>query len=297
MHGQCYYTAMPASDEPRARLITSLNLKGGVGKTHLCWLLAGVCQERGKRLLVVDTDTQGNITKSLLPQGHSPTPGIEALFDPRTDADAASLVRKTRFSHIDLLPASPAVSPFDLSDRDAWERADLHLSLAEGLREIRSSYDYLVFDCPPRLSLVSFAALCASDFVIIPLEAADWGAQGIVQVTAAVNHARERYNPDLRLLGYLVSRFKRMRIYQRSYLAKLREHFGKQAFDTVIPDLAGFEKSVTHGVPITLYKPASMEAGYARRLFAEVQRRIHRSHLQERLAPVARLRVPLPARA
>ena len=109
------------------------------------------------------------------------------------------------------------------------------MSLGEGLRAIHDQYDYIVFDCPPRLSLVSFAALCASDFVVIPLEAADWGAQGIVQVTAAVDHVRDRYNPRLVLLGYLVSRFKRARAYQRSYLAKLREHFGLLAFDTVVP--------------------------------------------------------------
>lgn len=284
---------MQQPSDSRAKAITVINLKGGVGKTHTAWLLAGVCQERGKRLLVVDTDTQGNITKSLLPQGHSPAPGIEALFDPRTDADPISLVQKTRFSHIDLVPASPAVSPFDLSDRSAWERSDLHLSLAEGLRELRASYDYLVFDCPPRLSLVSFAALCASDFVIIPLEAADWGAQGIVQVTAAVNQVRERYNPGLVLLGYLVSRFKRVRSYQRSYLVKLREHFGKDAFDTVIPDLAGFEKSVTHGVPITLHAPSSLEAGFARRFFSEVERRIHRSRLRKAMASAAAIPSPL----
>ena len=124
---------------------------------------------------------------------------------------------------------------------------------------------------------MSFAALCASDYVVIPLEAADWGAQGIVQVTGAVDHVRERYNPNLVLLGYLVSRFKRARSYQRSYLRKLREHFGGLAFDTVVSDLACYEKSVTHGVPITIHAPASLEAGIARRFFAEVERRIHRS--------------------
>ena len=104
--------------------------------------------------------------------------------------------------------------------------------------------------------------------------------QGIIQVTAAVDYVQSRYNPNLKLLGYLVSRFKRARSYQRSYLAKLREHFGWLAFDTVIPDLAGFEKSVTLGVPITLHAPASIEAGIARRLFAEVERRISRSGLR-----------------
>lgn len=264
------------SSDHRATALTVINLKGGVGKTHTAWLLAGVCQEQGKKLLVVDTDTQGNITKSLLAPTDSPLPGIEALFDPRTDTDPLSLIRTTRFSHIGLLPSSPALAAYDLSDQRLWEESDLHFSLAEGLRAIRDRYDYIVFDCPPRLSLVSFAALCASDYVVIPLEAADWGAQGIVQVTAAVNLVRERYNPRLALLGYLVSRFKRSRSYQRSYLKKLREHFGTLAFDTVVPDLAGYEKSVTHSVPITLHAPSSFEAEVARSLFREVERRAQR---------------------
>jgi chromosome partitioning protein len=265
---------MPFSDERRATALTVINLKGGVGKTHTVWLLAGVCEERGKRILVIDTDTQGNITRSLLPSGQSPIPGVEALFDPRTDTDPRSLIRRTNFAHVDVLPSSAVLAAYDLSDQRQWERSDLHFSLAEGLRDIRSSYDYLVFDCPPRLSLVSFAALCASDHVVIPLEAADWGAQGVIQVTRAVDHTRERYNPQLHLLGYLVSRFKRSRAYQRSYMAELRRHFGALAFDTVVPDLAGYEKSVTHSVPVTLHAPASNEAGVARELFDEIERRI-----------------------
>jgi chromosome partitioning protein len=261
----------------QAKTLTVLNLKGGVGKTHSVWLLAGVCQERGKRLLAIDADTQGNLTRSLLPEGANPRPGLEALFDPAAEADASQLVRKTRFSHVDVLPASVALAPLDLSNQRSWEKADLHLSLIDAVSQLRSQYDYIVFDCPPRLSLVSFAALCASDFVVIPLEAADWGAQGIVHVTAAVQHVQERYNPDLRLLGYLVSRFKRARAFQSSYVAKLREHFGKLAFDVAIPDRAPYERSVTLGVPITLLAPASTEAGIARRFFAEINRRIRRS--------------------
>jgi chromosome partitioning protein len=181
---------VPSNPDRLAKAITVINLKGGVGKTHTAWLIAGVCQERGKRLLVVDTDTQGNITRSFLTPGQSPTPGVEALFDTSNDADPETLVRTTRFPNIDLLPSSPALARYDLSDQRAWDQSDLHFSLADGLRELRSRYDYIVFDCPPRLSLVSFAALCASQYVIIPLEAADWGAQGIVQVTAAVTWKR-----------------------------------------------------------------------------------------------------------
>jgi chromosome partitioning protein len=259
-------------DRHNATIVTVLNLKGGVGKTHSVWLLAGVCQERGRKLLAVDLDPQGNLTRSLLPESAS-VPGVEALFDPAGDSNPESLIRATKFECIDILPAGPRLAPFDQTDQRSWEAADLQYVLCDAFSELRQRYDWIVMDCPPRLSLVSFAALCAADGVVIPLEAADWGAQGIVQVTEAVRYVQERYNQKLQLLGYLVSRYKRARAFQQTYLKKLRQHFGKMAFDTLIPDLARFEQSVTAGVPITLYSPGSIEAGIARRLFAEIQRR------------------------
>jgi chromosome partitioning protein len=268
---------VPAPVPRRAETLTILNLKGGVGKTHTVWLLVGACEERGKRMLAIDADTQGNLTRSLLPEGARPQPGLEALVNPAVDADVQALIRKTRFPHVDLIPASAALAPFDESDQKVWEKADLHLSLVDPIAELRSRYDYIVIDCPPRLSLASFAALCASDHVIIPLEAADWGAQGVQQVTVAIDYVKARHNRELSLLGYLVSRFKQKRSFQWSYLKTLRQHFGKLAFATFIPDLANYEKSVTLGQPITFLFPASREAGTARSLFAEINRRISRS--------------------
>ena len=266
---------MPTSPRQNAKAITVINLKGGVGKTHTTWLLASVCQERGEPSLIVDTDTQANLTRSLLSEDDG-RPRIESLFDPAAEPDAKAVIRHTPFSQIDLIPASPRLASFDVSHRTHWEKSDLHLSLVDSVEQLRPEYRYIVFDCPPRLSVVSFAALCASDYVIIPLEAADWGAQGIVQVAAAIQEVQQRYNPRLRLLGYLVSRFKRARSYQQSYLQQLREHFGPLAFDTVIPDLAQFEKSVTDAIPITLHSRSSRAAQIARTFFEEVQERIER---------------------
>lgn len=266
---------MPDAPPRRAQVITVLNLKGGVGKTHAVWLLASVSQEREKRILVLDTDTQANFTRSFLPNSDG-QPGIESLFHPALDAEPTTLVRRTAYPHIDIIPASPLLARFDVSNQADWERADLHLSLVDAVNELRPQYDFIVFDCPPRLSLVSFAALCASDHVIIPMEAADWGAQGIMQVTAAIRYVQERHNRRLALLGYLVSRFRRARSYQRSYLQQLRKHFEGLAFDTVIPDLAQFEKSVTDRIPITLHAPSSEESAIARTFLDEVERRIER---------------------
>lgn len=263
--------------QPRAaRIITVLNLKGGVGKTHTVWLLGAVAQERGRRTLLIDTDSQGNLTSSFLaePDGR---PGIERLFDPGTEPDAAPLIRRTRFEHLDLLPAFPTLGKFDVSKQEEWEASGLHFSLRDALRPLRSAYDLIVIDCPPRLSLVSMAALSAADGLVIPLEAADWGAQGVAQVTEAFKYVRSRYNPKLVLLGYLASRFKRTRSLQRGYHQQLRNHYRDLAFDTVIPDLSAFEKSVTHRIPITVSDPRGPTAAIARQLFDEVLARSDRS--------------------
>lgn len=264
---------MPDAIARRAHVLTVLNLKGGVGKTHTAWLLASVCHERNQRVLLIDTDPQGNLTNSFV-RDEPRCPGVEKLLDPSLDADVHDLIRRTAFPSIDIIPASPAVAAFDLADQRAWEQADLHRSFVEPVRAVQSLYDFIVFDCPPRLSLASFAALCASDAVIVPLEAADWGAQGIVQVTEAIDYVQKRFNSHLQLLGYLVSRFKVQRSYQVTYLSELKRHFGPKVFDTVIADLAGFERSVTDAIPLTAHDPAGRPAGIARRFADEVCRRL-----------------------
>jgi chromosome partitioning protein len=257
----------------RAAVVTVLNLKGGVGKTNTTWILASVAQEREQRILLVDLDTQANLTRSFL-DSVDPQRSVAELFNPAAQPDILKLVHRTAYSHIDLIPSCPQLAPFDLSDQQIWEETDRHLALLEPIDQLRSTYDFIVFDCPPRLSLVNFAALCCCDFVIVPLEAADWGAQGVRQVTEAIHYVRDRFNPRLQLLGYVVSRYRRSRSYQRTYLAGLRKHFGQGTFDTVLNDLAQFERSATDRIPITLRAPKSQAAEVARKFVDEVCRRI-----------------------
>jgi chromosome partitioning protein len=251
-----------------------LNLKGGVGKTHATWLLASVAEERGRRVLLIDTDTQGNLSTSFLHDEDEPTPGVEFLLHPGTDGDIRRLIRRTRFPHIDIVPSSAAVAPYDMSDQEEWERTDRHLAFLDPIASVRSQYDFILCDCPPRLSLVSFAALCASDAIIIPMEAADWGAQGVVEVTEAVRYVQEHHNPRLQLLGYLVSRYRGARGLQKVYFRQLRKVHGPLAFDTAIIDLAAFERSVAYRNPITRLDPNGRAAGIARNFFDEVCRRL-----------------------
>lgn len=261
-------------------VITSLNLKGGVGKTHLCWLLASVCEERGKRCLIVDLDQQANITQSLLPQHSQPT-GIELVFERTADVPPGRLVHRTAYQHIDLIPATGHFARYDLAQPEQWEGERLHTALADMLAEIAPTYDYVLLDCPPRISLASYAALCASHFVVIPLEAADWGARGTATVRAAIERVQQHDNPDLKLLGYVVSKFKQRRAFQLAYLRQIREAFGRDTFETVIPDSAQFERSVDNALPITLHSPSSHASHIARRLFDELESRIAAARAKE----------------
>ncbi len=219
---------VPETQSHRASVITSLNLKGGVGKTHLCWLLASVCQERGHRCLIVDLDQQANITQSFLPDHSEPT-GVERLFDPMANVQPRDLIRQTAYEHIDIIPVTGHFARQDLSQREQWEKHRLHTALADALAELLSDYDYILLDCPPRMSLPSYAALCASDFVVIPLEAADWGARGTATVRALLQSVRKFHNPRLKLLGYVVSKFKRTRTFQLTYLAQIRQHLRRRS--------------------------------------------------------------------
>ncbi|MFO0905821.1 MAG: ParA family protein [Pirellulales bacterium] len=254
--------------KPPAAVITVLNLKGGVGKTHACWLLASVAEERGQRILLVDTDPQGNLSNSFLREREG-LPGVEQLLDPSLDVDGLRLIQRTAYEHIDIIPSTPKIAGFDEANQREWERTELHRSFGPLIRAASALYDIIVFDCPPRLSLTSFAALCASDYVVVPLEAADWGAQGVAAVTEAVDYVAASFNPRLRLLGYLISRFRRGRKYQMTYWTGMREHFGPLVFDTSIDDLAAFERSVTDAVPITRHSPRSAAAEIARRFYDE----------------------------
>lgn len=259
--------------ERTATAITSLNRKGGVGKTHFCWTIASACFAAKKRVLLVDLDPQANLTSSFLTHDQV-NRSVEVLFDPSVDPDSESLIQQTSFDGVDLIPSSSRLEPVNVTDN--WQDADLHLSLAEALVPCREQYDYILFDCPPSLSLVSYAALCASDFIVIPLEAARWGALGTQHITNAIDLVQQRYNSRLQLMGYLASRYKARRAYQQTYLATMREQCGDDAFSTVIPDLAAFEKAVTDRSLISVHSPSSRANSIALKLFAEVESRAER---------------------
>ncbi len=242
--------------------VAMLNRKGGCGKTSTCHHLAGAFAKDGRRVLLVDMDPQASLTQGLIgPQATEDLPGREsvvALFDDALDPDPDSLIRPTAFERIALVPGSNGLDDYNVPrPREAGE---LQLTLRRFLKEARDSYDVALIDCPPNLSLCSWAALLAADFVVVPVQAEDYGAQGIVYIQRAFDLALAHHNPRLRLAGYLVTMFNKSLGIHSAYDHQLRALYGDQVFRATVPLAKDFKEAVAARQPVGGYKPRSAAA-------------------------------------
>lgn len=126
----------------RAEAITVINLKGGVGKTHTTWLLAGNCVEQGSKVLAVDLDQQGNLTRNLMQdQRQNYSLGSAPLFDPTQDIDSTQIIQQSKFPHDDFIVANSALQPLDVVSQKEWEQSDLQFSLVDLIQVVQSDSD------------------------------------------------------------------------------------------------------------------------------------------------------------
>ena len=242
--------------------IAMLNRKGGCGKTSTCHHLAGAFAKEGRRVLLVDMDPQASLTQGLF--GPQVTESLDAratvagLFDDGFDPDPADLIRPTAFDGIAIIPGSNELDEFNIPRPQ--ETGEIQLALRQFLRESRDSYDVALIDCPPNLSLCSWSALLAADNVVVPVQAEDYGAQGIVYIQRAFDAALAYHNPRLRLAGYLVTMFNKTLGIHTAYNHQLRTLYGDQVFEAIVPLAKDFKEAVAARQPVGFYKPRSAAA-------------------------------------
>jgi chromosome partitioning protein len=272
--------AAVANDKNKARgnsgplTICFLNRKGGVGKTSTTFHVSGALAKQGHRVLLVDMDPQSSLTQGLLgvrealalPAART----VAGLFDDRLDPDPAAILVSTRHKNIWLAPACTLLNDYNLPRPEKYP--NLQFALRDFLQEVRGRFDMVLIDCPPNLNLCSFCALLAADHVIIPLQAEDYGAQGIVHVLQMIDMARAEQNPGLRLMGYVLTMVGRLSI-QDAYRKQLRELYGSQVFAASLPYLKDFKESISYGLPVGNYRPGSPAAKAVQELAREILER------------------------
>jgi chromosome partitioning protein len=256
-------------------VVTMLNQKGGVGKTSTCHHLAGALALAGKRVLLVDGDPQCSLTQGLWgPQATrdlDPDRTIAAVY--RSNAFAGQVVQPSGILGIDLIPGSRHAGEFNVPMPHRAPR-DLQVGLRDVVAEVKGRYDLVMIDCPPNLHLASWAALVASDCLIVPLQPEDYGAQGIIDVQESVELVTTQANPSLRLLGYLITMFEARKSVHKYYEELLTGMFGELVFATRVPRAAEYPEAILHRKTIGHYKPRGAAAKAMNALAAEVLARL-----------------------
>jgi chromosome partitioning protein len=258
-------------------VLTMLNQKGGVGKSSCTHHLAGTLSTRpGSRILLVDADPQSSLTQGfwgpIATRELPPAETIAALFA-GDEPYPEQVIRPTGIPRIDLVPGSKASTRYNIPLPGESSTA-VQACLREFLAEVRDRYDLVMIDCPPNLHMCSWAALVASDFLIVPLQPEDYGAQGIIDVQESVNMVLSGPNPGLKLLGYLITMFNSRMSIHKAYEGMLREMYGPLVFSAMVPLAADYKEAIAQRKPVAQYKPKGAPAKAIQALAAELLSRL-----------------------
>jgi chromosome partitioning protein len=244
------------------RTIAFLNKKGGVGKTSTVHHLGGTLARRGLKVLVVDADPQASLTQGLLgpeeAEALDPRETIAAVLDENAPTDPKALVRPTPFAGLHLLAGSEGAERFN--EPDPWTTGDRQFALRDALAEAGEGFDLVLVDCPPHVSLWAWSTLVAAQGVVVPLQAEDYGAQGLKAIRRVIARARAEANPGLMLIGYLVTMYHKTLAVHVTYESYLRQLHGADVFEATIPHSTDFKVAVTVRKPIVEHKPRSAAA-------------------------------------
>jgi chromosome partitioning protein len=253
------------------KLVAVLNQKGGVGKTTTTISVAAYLARQGQKVLVVDLDPQGNATSGLgLEQREADGGTYQAMLGERKATDVVKPVEENL--HILPTDARLAALEVELVDRPEREHA-----LKQALTDL--DYDYIFIDCPPALSLLTVNALTAADALLIPVQSEYYALEGLGQLLNVVQMVRGGLNPNLELLGVVMTMHDGRTSLSEQVKDEVVRHFGDKVFDVVVPRNVRLAEAPSHGKHIFDHDKWSKGAKAYKQLAKEVHKRAKGSKL------------------
>ena len=248
-----------------ARIITICNAKGGVGKTTTATNLSAYLAAMGRYVLLVDMDPQANATTGVGVAAKDPSI-YHSFVD---DQNPLHIIKKTSIFGFDILPASQSLAGANVELVSMDER---EYRLKKILNQVRTNYDYILIDCPPSLGLLTVNALAASEYVLIPVQCEYFALEGLSQLLNTINLVRRGLNPDLQVLGVLLTMYDKRNQLSRQVLNEVNKNFPGRIFNAVIPRLVSLAEAPSFGKTILQFDPGSRAARAYRQLAEEIIR-------------------------
>ena len=246
--------------------IAVANQKGGVGKTVTVANLGFALAKTGKRVLLVDLDPQASLSLTLGVLDVPPEASTAVLLSDARASLRDILQPLTEDSSVSIAPASEALAHIAAT----LDRADV---LAPTLARLSEDFDIALIDTPPSLGWLPINALAAARYVLIPVQAAYLAMHGLAQAMNTVERVREAYNPSLQVLGILLTMYDRRTILSEQVEQRIRQHFAKGIFNTVIHRTVRFDYATIAGKPVLEYDPRSEASAEYQTLAKEVLKR------------------------
>ncbi|CAN7156566.1 AAA family ATPase [Phenylobacterium sp. LjRoot219] len=241
---------MPEKSDRPLRVLVIANQKGGVGKTTTAINLGTALAAVGEKVLLVDSDPQGNASTGLgVGRARRKFTLYDVLMGEKPIGDA---VVTTDLPGLDLVPADPDLSGVEL---ELGQQARRSFKLRDALEPVRQTghYTYVLIDCPPSLNLLTVNAMAAADAVLVPLQCEFFALEGLTQLMRTIDLVRGSLNPRLEIQGVVLTMYDRRNSLSEQVAGDVRGHFGSTVYDTVIPRNVRVSEAPSFGKPALVY--------------------------------------------